>query len=822
MRALWQDIRYGSRMLARNPGFTAVVVLILAIGIGATTATLSIVDAVLFRSCPYKDSDSLACLDETNNPERNQRNGTSHAGFLDWRDQSRVFEQLVGADQWNGVVRTADRTEKSRGFFVSPDFFSVLGVQPILGRSFLPEEHERGGERVVVLSHGQWRRWFGGDPDVIGKTISLDKQLYTVVGVLPADFRWVFQRVACGVWMPMSRAPTDGTNRNNRGVEAIGRLERGVSIAQAQAEMDLIAERLARAYPDTNANRGIVVTPINEVYASMARGIGKPRTLLIVLGVASSVLLIACLHVANLLISRSVTREKEIAVRAALGAHRLRLFRQLLTEGILLAALAGLLGFMLAYWGIDILSALRGRSTPWHLGIRTGGSIPWFVDVGMDARTLLYTMGLSLVTCVLFGVLPAIGASRTDLNRSLSAGRTAGQRPRFQGLRALLVVLDVAVAFLLLIGAGLMINSYARILHIDPQVNTQNVLVTMIELGSAEDRYSKPEQRFAYLRQIMEGIGNIPGIQCVAIANGTPAWTGYSYDGFTVEGRTAPGEDQVEIRFTPVSLAYFRLFQIPLLRGRYFTEHDSGASTPVAVISESLARRFWPNEDPLGKHLTHGKSEPVTRQIVGVVRDVKHFGDFPDDEVYAPCVQTGGLSYPDVMVRVEAKATDLASAIRREILAVDPDVLVRDVVFMEQQISDLFSTERSTTLLLGALAGVALALASVGVYGVTAYSVSQRTQEIGIRMALGAQRYDVLRLVIKRGLILVAVGLVVGLAGAFALTRVISSLLYNVTPTDPLTFVCVSLLLAGIALLACYIPANRATRIDPMTALRYE
>jgi putative ABC transport system permease protein len=383
------------------------------------------------------------------------------------------------------------------------------------------------------------------------------------------------------------------------------------------------------------------------------------------------------------------------------------------------------------------------------------------------------------------------------------------------------VVLDIAVAFLLLIGAGLMINSYVRILNIDPQVNAQNVLVTMIELDPRGDRYSKPEQRLAFSRQMMEGIRNLPGVQCVAVANGTPAWTGYSCDKFTVEGR-APGEDRVDIRFTPVSSAYFHLLQIPLLRGRYFTEHDNDASTQVAVISESLARRFWPNEDPLGKHLTHGRSKLISREIVGVVRDVKHFGDFPDEEVYAPCLQTGGLSYPDVMVRVEAGAGDLASAIRREILAIDPDVLVRDVVSMEEQISDLFATERSSTLLLGTLAGVALALASVGVYGVTAYSVSQRTQEIGIRMALGAQRYDVLRLVVKKGLILVAIGLIVGLAGAVALTRVISSLLYNVAPTDPPTFVFVSLLLAGIALLACFIPARRATKIDPMTALRYE
>jgi len=831
MAALWQDIRYGFRMLARNLGFSTFVVLILAVGIGATTVMFSVVDAIMFRTCPYKDSDSLVCLCETSRyvdqvtgtPVTSQWGFTSLAGFRDWQEQNHVFEHLVGADQWNGIVRTADRTERCRGFLVSPELFSVLGAKPILGRTFLPEEHQQGSGRVTVLSHDHWRHWFASDPNVIGKTLILNKEVYTVIGILPEDFRWIFQSVACGLWMPMQLDAAGETNRKNRGMQVIGRLKSGCSVTQAQTEMDLIAERLARAYPETNVNRGIRVVPIDEAYAHHAGNFSKPQILIIVLAVIVSVLLIACLHVSILLISRSAAREREIAVRAALGAHRLRLIRQLLTESMLLALLGGLFGAIFAYWGLSVLSVLRGQSIPWYPGSGSQRLIPWFVNVQMDGRSFLYVTTISLLTCGAFGLLPAIGISKTNLNRSLSAGRTSSYALRFHGLQRMLVVLDIAIVFVLLIGAGLMINSYVRILRIDPQVDPENVLVATLELHGGEDRYSTPAQRFEFSRRLMEHIRKLPGVQSVAIANGTPAWTGYSTNKFTVEGFPI-GEEGVDIRCTPVSLDYFRLLHIPLLRGRQFTEHDNNTSTPVAIINESLARRLWPNENPLGKYLTHGKSEPVTREVVGVTRDVRHFGDYPDDEIYISCLQTDGslLLYPDVMVRTDARTAGLAVAVRREILATDPDILIREVAFMEQQIADLFSMERLNTLLLGVFASIALVLASVGVYGATAYVVSRRTHEIGIRMALGARSGDVLKSVLWQGLKLTLIGLVIGIAGAFAATQVIRSLLYDVSPTDPLTFVIVSVFLAGIALLASYIPARRAAKIDPMEALRYE
>ncbi|MGB2861738.1 MAG: ABC transporter permease [Sedimentisphaerales bacterium] len=821
MTALWQDIRYGFRMLVRNPGFTAVVVVVLAVSIGATTAMLSVVDAVMLRPCPYKDSDTLVCVYETNTPESTRGNFTSLAGFLDWREQSHVFERLIGANQWNGVVRTADRTEKARAFFVSPEFFSVLGAKPILGRVFLPEEHRRGGGRVAVLSHDHWCHWFASDPNVIGKTLILDKEVYTVIGVLPEDFRWIFQGIACGLWMPMPLSAAGDTNRNNRGLQAIARLKPGVSVAQAQAEMDLIAERLAQEYPDTNTNRGILVVPMNEDYAGMTAGSGKPQILLILLGIVSSVLLIACLHVASLLIARSATREKEIAVRAALGAQRLRLARQLLTESVLLALLGGLVGFLLAHWGLGILSAMRGRSIPWYLGTHMGRLIPWFVDIRMDGRSLLYIMCVSLLTCGLFGVLPAIGTSKTNLSRSLSAGRTPSRGPRFHNLRAFLVICDVAIAFVLLIAAGLMINSLVRIINIDPRFNPKNVLSVEIELDYHSPPYSEPNRRLAFFQDAVQRIRNSPGAEYVTAASASPVTGSYSTNTFRIEGRT-PGDRTSDIPRMKILADYFQTLQIPLLRGRCFAEHETATSAPVVIINESMARRFWPDENPIGKHITRitrDGPEPISRQVVGVVGNVQHSRYSPDEpELYlSGCDQSMNL-----MIRTRYHSAALAAAIRRELMAVDENVVVGGVTLMEDDISNLYSSERFSTLFLGAFAALALFLASIGVYGTSAYAVTRRTHEIGIRIALGARSGDVQKTILLHGLKLTLIGLAIGLVGAFAGTRIIRSLLHDVSPIDPVTFVCVSLLLAGVAMLASYIPARRAAKIDPMEALRYE
>jgi predicted permease len=832
MGTLGQDIRYGWRMLARSPGFTALVVVILALGIAATTVMLSVVDAVTFRSCPYKDPSTLVyvCRNgyvdrKTGQIVRTADGSASMPILADWQTRNHVFESLGGAAQWGNLeVRIARKKEETTGVYVSPGFFSALRVQPILGRTFVPGEERPGTERVAILSYTHWQHWFAGDPNVIGKTLLVDKQVYTVVGVLPPDFRWLFRRFAPGLWLPTGPLDEKAGGRDNSGVIAIGRLKPGVSLSQARAEMDVITAQLAQEYPDTMRGVGATVMPLSAKAAAYILRAGKPRVLLMMLGVAASVLLIACLHIASLLIARSAERGREMVVRAALGAHRLRLIRQSLTESVLLAGLGGFSGAVLTYWALRVLSAVRGHSVPLFPTDIKNRFIPWFLDIRMDARSLLYVMAVSLLTCVVFGLLPALGVSKIHLNEALSEGRGQSQTRRFRHLRAGLVVLDIALAFVLLTGAGLMVNSYARLVNIDLQVNTKNVLVAETDIENTEDRYAQPHRRVALSRQMMERMSRLPGVQAVAVCSATPDWPGMSADKFTIEG-LPPNADQMDIRRTSVSADFFPIFQIPVLKGRVFTVYDNEMSPPVAIISESLAQRLWPNEEPLGRHLIHGKTTPVAREIIGVVRDVKHWGNWPngDNEVYIPESQDGGLDYPQVLVRTDGRTKGLPAAIRAEILALDPDVRISSVSLMEQRIRNLFSAQQTNALfLLSGFAVVAVLLAGIGVYGTIAYAVSRRTHEIGIRMALGARSHDVLRAVLQQGLTLTGIGLVLGLGGALAATRIIRSRLYQVTPTDPLTFVCVGLLLTSVALLACYLPARRAARIDPMVALRYE
>ncbi len=851
MGTLWQDIRYGLRMLARSAGFTAIVVVIVGIGIGATAATLSVVDAVLFRPCPYKDPQTLVCVYETDrsvDPQthaivRHDREPTSLAGFRDWRERNHVFESLVGVNQWDdATVQSADRTEKTRPLYVSSGFFTTLGAQPVLGRDFLPEEDRPGGAPVAILSHTHWQHWFGGDPNVIGRTLIVDKQVCTVVGVLPPGFRWVFQKIACGLWMPMGLHPDQGEDRDFRGLNAIGRLKPGVNLAQARAEMALVADQLAREHPDTMRHRGASVEPIKEVVAASAKGFGKPWILMATLGVAASVLLIACLHIASLLIARSATREQEIAVRATLGAHRLRLVRQLLVESILLAGLGGLLGLVLAYWGVEILSVLRDRSIPWYLQLgRRDPSIPWFVQVHIDGRALLYITGLALLTCVSFGVRPSIGASGVDLTRFLSTGRARTGGLHFAGVRSALVIGDTAIAFVLLIGAGLLVNSYAR-LNTGLGYKPEDVLSAWVVLDESQPPYSQPNQCLAFFEQVLDRVRKLPGVQCATVADDTPAFGGGNFPRFRIEGlspsnyRSDDRDGFPAIRWQQVFPDYFRVLQIPLTQGRHFTENDRQGTSPVAMINESMAQRFWPNENPVGRYVTQireeGSDEANKRvvmheyQIVGVVGNVRHFTELKagpvDPEVYVPYAQNHHWGDMRVMIRTDFDCRGSIHALRSAMLAVDRNALIRSVAPLEDVIAEYISPQRFGMLCLGVFATAALVLACVGVYGTTAYAVSRRTHEIGVRMALGARRGDVIRTVLGEGLRLTAIGLLLGLVGAFAATRVIRSLLYAVSPTDTLTFVLTSILLIGVALLASYIPARRASRIDPMVALRYE
>jgi predicted permease len=842
MITIWQDIRYGARMLARNPGFTAVVVVILAVGIGATTTMLSVIDTMLLRPPPYEDPESLVYLYPGKITDGSHSQTTSYPNVGDWRAQSTAFEYVAGITTTGYLMATTEtRRERVPGFAVSPEYFSLLRIRPALGRVFLPEEAKVGAEPVAVISHRFWQSWFGGDPDVIGKTVVLDEKAYAVVGVTAADFRYVERER--DVWLPL--APFVGQdNMANRGLRcmwAMGRLKPGVTMTQARTEMNLIGLRLAEAYPEANAGTTVRVIPVAQEYSA---GLGRSRqALLIAQSIVALVLLIACFHVAGLLLIRSAEREREIALRAALGARRRRLIEQLLTEGVLLAVLGGAFGLLLAYWGLGLVSALRSTSSSWYLAKHVQELIPWFIEFRIDTRTLLAVTAVSLLTCAFFGILPAVLASHTNLHQSFSTVRTPGSGLRFTGIRSALVVVDIAVAFMLLVGTGLLVNSYAR-LNIGLGYKPANVLTAEIGLDENRPPYSQPEQRLAFFERAMERVRNLPGVESVATAGSSPAWGGGNFPRFRIEGYSPARFDPDDKERFPailrreISADYFRVLQIPLLRGRYFADQDQGGATPVIIISDSMARRFWPNQNPVGTYLTEMRQRrtkdggtiitPVPYQIVGVVGDAKHFTEFkggpPDPETYVPYVQMGEYwsGYMPIVLRTHTDPRGLMNPLRSELLALESELQIRGIVPLEDEIAGYVSPQRFNMLSLSVFAAVALALAATGVYGVTAYAVTRRTQEIGIRMALGARTSDVLGTVLKQGLTVTLIGIAVGLAAALALTRVIRSLLYDVSPTDPLTFTCVALLLAGVALLAAYLPARRAARIDPMVALRYE
>lgn len=842
MGTLWHDIRYGLRMLTTSPGFMAVVVVILAVGIGATTTMLSVIDAVLLRPPPYEDPERLVSLYPGDATSDSGGDSTSYLNFVDWRDQSTVFEQVAGVTTAGFLWATDEaRRERLFGLAVSPEYFSLLRVQPALGRVFLPEEAGLNGQPVAIISHRFWQRWFGGAPDVVGKAVVLDEKMYTVVGVLAADFRYTMRQR--DVWLPL--LPLLGqeglADRGGGYMWGMARLKDGVTMTRARAEMDLIGRRLAQAYPDTNAGTTVRVIPVTQEYDAE---VGRSRqTLLIAQGVVAFVLLIACFHVAGLLLIRSVEREREIAVRAALGARRRRLIGQLLTEGVLLAVQGGALGLLLAYWGLGLISALRSTSSSWHLAKHIQATIPWFIDFRIDARTLLYVTGTSLLMCGLFGVLPAVLASHVNLHHSLSSGRTPGHGLGFARIRSGLVVVDIAVAFVLLIGAGLLVNSYAR-LNTGLGYRPTHVLTAEIRLDEDRPPYSQPEQRLAFFERALERLRNLPGIESAAAATFSPAWAGGNFLRLRIEGYSPAqfNPDDREhfpaILRRPISPDYFVALQIPLLKGRHFTEQDRAGAAAVAIISESMANRFWPNQNPVGTYLTEMRQTraedgetvavPLQYEIVGVVGDARHFTSFkagpPDPEVYIPYLQAGEFwsGAMPIMLRTRSDPRGLMNALRSELLAMESELSIDKIVPLEDEIAEYVSPQRFNMLSLGVFAAVALMLGATGVYGVTAYAVSRRTQEIGIRIALGATTGDVLRTILGQGLTVTLIGTAVGLAVALALTRVIRSLLFGVSPTDPLTFVCVFLFLAGIALLAGYLPARRATRIDPMTALRSE
>ncbi len=809
-RDLWRDGRYGMRTLVKNPAFTVVAVLALALGIGANSAIFSVVNTVLLRPLPYKDPDALMTVWEEATHQGFPFNTPSPANFLDWRAQNTVFESMAAMAQSNFNLTGVGEPERFDGRRVSANLFSLLGVQPQLGRTFRPEE-DQPDTRVVILGHGMWQRRFGGDPSIIGRPLTLNGQSYTVIGVMPKSFVELpsFDNWKDQLWVPIAFSSEEALQRGNHFLEVVARLKPGVAQRQAQAEMDTIAARLAQQYPDFNTRIGAVVKPLHE------QVVGNIKSALIVLlGAVGFVLLIACANVANLLLARATARQKEIALRLALGASRARLTRQFLTESVLLAALGGAVGLLLAVVGIDALKAF------------IPDTISQAQRIGIDGKVLIFTLLISLVTGLIFGLAPATQASHFNLNETLKeGGKGSGTGGGGGRLRNLLVISEVAISFVLLIGAGLLINSFLHLRRLDPGFRADHVLTMKVVLP--ELKYPDKQRRTPFYDEVLRRVQSLPGVESVAFGSNLPL----TYNGdsifIAVEGRPDPAPDQQRDVITRVvSPGYFRTMGIPLVQGRDFNEHDKVDTTQMVVITEKTARHYWPGENPVGKRLKPGTStsESPWREVIGVVKDVRQ-NDFvaePKLQMYLAYTQTNAFAPNAIAVRTAVDPLSIASSVRRVIWEVDKDQPVSDLSTMEAIVSKAVARQRFSTLLLGVFAGLALVLAAVGIYGVMSYSVAQRTHEIGIRMALGAQRSDVLKLTIMQGLKLVLAGVVIGLLAAFILTRVMASLLFGVSATDPLTFATISFVLIGVALLASYIPALRATKVDPMVALRQQ
>lgn len=806
-----QDIRYGFRMLIKRPSFTIIVVLTLALGIGANTTIFSAVDAVLLNPLPYQDPDRLVAVWETNkqlSPEMWDRNEVAMGNFRDFRSRNQVFDQLGSLFYTDVNLTGAGEPERIKSCVVTTNFFQVLGIQPRIGRSFLPEEETPGTPRVVILSSELWEKLFGSDPNLTNKTLTINGNPTAVIGVMPPGFDLQFPtNMRVDMWLPMRIAP-DNADRNEHFLYALARLKPGISRDQAQSEMNLIATQLQQQYPETNAQKGVNIVSLRKQL------VGKVESYLYLLfGAVVFVLMIACANVAGLLLARVTARHKEVAVRIALGASRWRIIRQLLTESIILSVLSGVLGLLFAYAGIKLLVAL------------TPPDVPRLHEVGLHIPVFLWTLMISILTGVLFGLAPALQASRPDLNDALkkSAGRNQGGFQR-GGLRNPLIVSEVALALLLSVGAGLMIRSFVRLQQVSPGFEANNLLTMNIALP--RQKYREPQQANAFFDQLAERIKTVPGVKSVGGVDPLPFSNSNVTTSFVIEGAPAiPLADRPSVGERAVTPTYFETMGIPLLKGRSFTAQDRDNTPQVIIVNEAVASRYWPNQDAIGKRLgfEDDLSKQSWREIVGVVGNVKHKGLEAEEkpEVYFPYQQLP-KNFMSVVVRTSSDPVSMIPAVRSQVFTIDKDQPAFDIMTMDQRLAKSVATSRFVMLLLGTFSVLALGLAALGLYGAMAYLVSQRTPEIGLRMALGARRIDVFKLVIGKGMRLVLIGMAIGLVASLALTRVMGSLLFEVTPTDALTFVIVSGVLLTVALLACYIPARRATNVDPLTSLRYE
>ncbi|HEX2271655.1 MAG TPA: ABC transporter permease [Pyrinomonadaceae bacterium] len=810
---LAQDVRYGMRVLLKHKAFTSIAVITLALGIGANTAIFSVVNELLLRPLPYGDADRIVMLWEVT-PEGRHQNTTSRANFRAWREQSTSYQYIAAFSDQRFTLTGDGEPEEVSGQLAVPDIFKVLGVGPMLGRTLLPEDGEPNSPLVAVLSYGLWQRRFGGQSSAIGQPIVLNGIKFEIVGVMPPNFQFhIKQRSGTGrpaeVWVTLPMTFSSTENQRGRFLSTVARLKDGVTPEQAEAELRTIAARLSDEAPEFNKNYTAEVLPLREQFFGNVR-----RPLWLMLGAVGFVLLIACANVANLLLSLATSREKEIALRSALGARRSRIVRQLLTESLLLAFLGSVLGLGVAWLGIKALLLISPRDL-----VNLQG-------VGLNFSVLMWTLGVSILTGIIFGLAPALHISRLNLNDSLKEGGKAdsGQATGSRRMRSVLVVSEIALAVVLLASAGLLIRSFIRLQQVDRGFETDNVLTMVVRLPFA--RYSEDQQLVLFFNQAMERIRSLPGVQSAGMVNFLPLYGGLgSSTGFKIVGRPEPPPGQgpgCDVRV--VDAGYFQTMGIPLLRGRNFSDLELKEAKRVILINEALARKHFPNEDPIGQRLDVAMFEnPVLTEIIGVVGNVRYDSliDEAPPAVYFPHPE---LPYPfmSLALRTDGDPTLLAPAVQREIRALDPNQPVGDVRTMNQVMSEAVSRSRFNTLLLGLFAGLATLLSAVGIFGVMNYSVSLRTRELGLRLAIGAQPRQLLLLVLKQGLMLTIAGVVLGLLAAFALTRLLSGLLFGVEAVDATTFATISLLLVIISLVACYLPARRAMRIDPMMALRYE
>ena len=811
MEGILKDIRCGVRSLLKHPGFTAIVLVTLAVGIGASSAIFSVVNTVLLRPLPFRQADRIVAIQALGRDGK--RVQISPANFLDWRAQNTVFEHLAAILTRPANLALADQAERLDLAMTSANFFSVFGMEPERGRFFITADEVASHAPVVVVSHGLWQRRFGGDESLVGKPITLDGNSYTVVGIAPPGFQYPDKT---DVWLPPFRlAPTmnerqDPTQVRGFGMlAAVALLKPGVSLPQAVSEMETITTRLRQQYPETN-NRSF-----NPVVSLHTHLVGETRPMLLLLfGAVGFVLLIACANVANLLLVSAASRQKEMAIRTALGASRMRVMRQMLTESLILAFAGGAIGLLLAIWGVALMMKLLPPDFP-----RAG-------EINLDWRVLAFTLFASILTGILFGLAPALQISKTDVQESLKeSGRGSSGSRRHNRLRNLLIVGEVALSVVLLAGAGLLFRSFLRLQSVNTGFTSQQVLT--VQLSPAGSNYRRDADYISFYSQAIQRVSAIPGVEAVGAINTLPLGKGPTA-GFRIEGRPPltidkwPGGN-----YRTVSTDYFHAMNIPVVQGRAFNERDTETAPLVMIINQALAKRDFPNENPVGKRINLGnldpKGQPVWWEIVGVAADVRslELREEAVPEFYLSDLQDS-FANMFLVVRTSVEPTSVAASIRRAAAEVDKSAAVSDVKTMENIVSQAVTQPRFNLFLLGLFSCIALLLSAAGIYGVTAYSVAQRTHEFGIRMALGAQVGDVLRMIIRQGMLLISVGVAVGLAASFALTRLLRTLLFGVSVTDPLTFVAITVLLTLVALVACYVPARRATKVDPLTALRYE